>query len=133
MNKTSCNGVIIISILMLCLGLFLPLPSNELTTFSFYKYYEKSQIEEYVGGDAYNYIIGANIVGAKITGFIIAKAIFIAVGVLLFCIGIINLSKIKNMEILYSKVMILDELNLKVSKLDKLNSKSENEVNIVEK
>ena len=50
-----------------------------------------SSIREYVGGDAYNYIIGASLVGAKISGLIMTKAVYTAAGVLVICLGLICL------------------------------------------
>jgi phage terminase large subunit-like protein len=54
-----------------------------------------SAIKEYVGGDAYNYIIGASLVGGRISGVFAMKAIFISVGILIFCAGLICLSFVK--------------------------------------
>ncbi len=48
--------------------------------FLYYGYNDTSKIEEYVGGDAYNYIIGAEIVGSKIVAAKTERAIFICVG-----------------------------------------------------
>ena len=45
-------------------------------------------IDEYVGGDAYNYIIGATLVAGKISGTMITKAIFVVGGTLCLCFGI---------------------------------------------
>ena len=51
-----------------------------------------SAIEEYVGGDAYNYIIGASLVAGKTSGIIAMKSIFIAVGWLIVCMGLISIA-----------------------------------------
>lgn len=79
---------IFLGIVLLCVGLFMQIPSKELTTHSFMgdKY---SVIEEYVGGDAYNYIIGAALVGGEIAGAMTQKAVYIGVGALIICIGLI--------------------------------------------
>jgi len=81
--------VIIVGIILFVVGLFIPTPGEKLSTYSFQTSPEYSQIEEYVGGDAYNYIIGASLVGGKIAGTIAMKGVFIGVGVLIACIGLI--------------------------------------------
>ena len=47
-----------------------------------------SAIDEYVGGDAYNFIIGAVLVGSKITGMMTLKALFIVGGALCASFGV---------------------------------------------
>ncbi len=47
-----------------------------------------SSIDEYVGGDAYNYIIGASFVAGKTSGAMTSKAICIVGGVICVCLGI---------------------------------------------
>ncbi|MCD7907448.1 MAG: hypothetical protein LUH04_07155 [Clostridium sp.] len=46
---------------------------------------------EYVGGDAYNFIIGASLVGAKVSGVTTTKAIYISAGLIIFCMGLNSL------------------------------------------
>ena len=48
----------------------------------------RQPIDEYVGGDAYNYIIGASLVAGKTAGVIAAKAISIVGGAICFCFGL---------------------------------------------
>lgn len=47
-----------------------------------------SAIDEYVGGDAYNYIVGASLVAGKTAGAMTAKAICIIGGAICICFGI---------------------------------------------
>lgn len=89
-------AIIAIGIIMLIVGVALKTPGTALTTYSSldgeeasYGNGRYSSIEEYVGGDAYNYIIGASLIGGKIAGMIAAKAICMTVGILIACIGAI--------------------------------------------
>ena len=88
---------IIIGIFLILVGLFIQVPGGALTTYKFldgdkaedYVFDDKySSIDEYVGGDAYNYIIGASLVAGEISGVITAKAIFVVGGALCLCLGI---------------------------------------------
>ncbi len=88
---------IIVGIVLIVIGIIIKIPGGVLTTYDILdgdsaddsafddKY---SAIDEYVGGDAYNYIIGANLVSGKITGMIISKTIVIISGVLCICFGL---------------------------------------------
>ncbi len=75
-----------IGVICLIVGLVFPMPDEHLSTFvaanssSFH-------VEEYVGGDAYNYIIGACILGGHVAGAMATKSIFVAVGLVLVCLG----------------------------------------------
>lgn len=89
-SRTTAYIVIAIGIILVFIGLFLQVPSKELTTYSFMKDSGYSVIEEYVGGDAYNYIIGAALVAGEIAGVMIQKAIFISIGLLISCIGLLK-------------------------------------------
>ena len=73
-------------IILILLGILIRVPSKELTTYSILEG-EYSVIEEYVGGDAYNYIIGASLVAGDIVSAKITKTICIALGLLLICTG----------------------------------------------
>ena len=86
-QKITSNLILIIGVVLLIVGLFLQIPSKELTTYSLLEG-EYSVIEEYVGGDAYNYIIGASLVGGEIAGVKTQKAIFISIGLLIICFGL---------------------------------------------
>ena len=87
MKKKIYISVIVIGAILFIVGLFTQIPSKELTTYELLddKY---SVIEEYVGGDAYNYIIGASLVGGEIAGAKTQKAVFISVGLLIICLGL---------------------------------------------
>lgn len=101
---SACNNVIYFSrnerqgssahyfvdIALIAVGLIIAVAGDHLTT------YERlgssdgySYIREYVGGDAYNYIMGASLVAGHISGTIAMKAVFITVGVLVACIGLL--------------------------------------------
>ena len=89
-KRTAALVVIAAGIILIIAGLIIAVPGDHLTT------YERlggsdgySYIREYVGGDAYNYITGASLVAGHISGTIAMKAIFIAVGVLISCIGLL--------------------------------------------
>lgn len=75
-----------IGVICLVIGLVFPVPNEHLSTFvpvgssSFH-------VEEYVGGDAYNYIIGACILGGHIAGAMATKSVFVAIGLVLICLG----------------------------------------------
>ena len=89
-KRTAALVVIAAGIILIIAGLIIAVPGDHLTT------YERlggsdgySYIREYVGGDAYNYITGASLVAGHISGTMAMKAIFIAVGVLVACIGLL--------------------------------------------
>lgn len=91
MKKSTSIIVILIGILLFAKGISMELPGTDLTTLSSLdgeKNY--STITEYVGGDAYNYIIGASLIGGEVSGVYAMKAIFIAVGSLISSIGLIS-------------------------------------------
>lgn len=89
---------IIIGILLILIGLIIRVPGGALTTYksldgesagSYYAFDNRySSIDEYVGGDAYNYIIGASLVAGKTAGVIAAKAISMVGGAICFCFGL---------------------------------------------
>ena len=94
-NKTNkANMCTIIGAILILIGLFMPIPGTALTTYeslngettdSYALGNKYSSIDEYVGGDAYNYIIGANLISGKMSGTITAKAIFITSGAICLC------------------------------------------------
>ena len=89
MSKRTQIIITAIGVLLVCIGLFMPVPSKELTTYSFMADEGYSVIEEYVGGDAYNYIIGASLVGGEIAGTKAQKAIYTVAGLFFICTGIV--------------------------------------------
>ena len=71
--------------------------SNGLNT-TYYVFDNKfSAIDEYVGGDAYNFIIGASLVAGKMSGAMVSKSIYITGGLLSICAGLTML-KMQNDE-----------------------------------
>lgn len=87
---------IVIGVVLFLVGLFIPVPGGALTTYEsldgekteYYAFDDKyTTIDEYVGGDAYNYIIGASLVAGKISGTMTTKAVFIVGGTLCLCLG----------------------------------------------
>lgn len=89
MSKRTQIIITAIGVLLVCIGLFMPVPSKELTTYSFMADEGYSVIEEYVGGDAYNYIIGASLIGGEIAGTKAQKAIFTVAGLLFICTSMV--------------------------------------------
>lgn len=94
LKKAISLAVCVAGIILILAGLFISVPGTELTTYqsldgkkSDYSDTKYSSIEEYVGGDAYNYIIGASLVGGKIAGAKAQKAIFISAGLLIVALG----------------------------------------------
>lgn len=88
---------VVVGLVLIVIGIFINMPGGALTTYSSLNgesadYYEfdnhYSTIDEYVGGDAYNYIIGASLVAGKISGTMTVKAICIVAGVLCTCFGL---------------------------------------------
>lgn len=89
---------ILVGAVLILIGLFLKIPGGALTTYgsldgesagSYYVFDKKySAIDEYVGGDAYNYIIGASLVAGKTAGMIAARAITMVGGAICVCFGV---------------------------------------------
>lgn len=85
--------ILLAGVALLIVGLTLQVPGTYLTTYASLDGAAidgdtASSIREYVGGDAYNYIIGASLVGAKISGVMIAKVVYTAIGTLIICFGL---------------------------------------------
>lgn len=100
-----------IGLVLVAVGLFTPVPGVDLTTYKSLDGEESySYIEKYVGGDAYNFIIGANLVGARISGTKVVKSVYISGGLVIFSIGLIAFA--------FSKEPVLLENNKEESKED---------------
>lgn len=87
-NKALSIGfaiMMIVGIALFIYGCTIKIPSEKLSYYS--NNDDTSKIEEYVGGDAYNYIIGAEIVGSKIVAAKTAQAIFICTGLFMATLG----------------------------------------------
>lgn len=104
---------IVLGAVLILVGIILQVPGGALTTYesldgdltNSYVFDNKySSIDEYVGGDAYNYIIGATLVSGKMGGIIVAKAICIVGGLLCICFGLImNKMEEKVLELVKEK------------------------------
>ena len=93
MKKVVSVVVMLIGIGLVAAGFGISIPGDHLTTWSSLRDVAGySYIEEYVGGDAYNFIIGASLVAGHISGNLAARAIFIAGGVITACIGLVSLA-----------------------------------------
>lgn len=89
-KRTAALVVIAAGIILITAGLMIAVPGDYLTTYESLGGKDGySYIREYVGGDAYNYIMGASLVAGHISGTMAMKAVFIAVGVLISCIGLL--------------------------------------------
>lgn len=81
-------------VVCLLIALFFPVPGGHLTTYkSLANDSGNSYIEEYVGGDAYNYIIGASLIGGHIAGAMATKSLFAVGGLILLAMGIMSIAK----------------------------------------
>ena len=116
---------IFVGIVVMIVGIALRTPGGALTTYasldgkkadSYYSFDNRySAIDEYVGGDAYNYIIGASLVAGKTSGMIAAKTIGIVGGVLCMCAGATMMFSQKKdavMEVKEQEVMEESVLNM---------------------
>ena len=89
-KRGAALAVIIVGIALIAVGLIIAVPGDRLTTYESLGGSDGySYIKEYVGGDAYNYIMGASLVAGHISGTMTTKAIFIAVGALVACMGLL--------------------------------------------
>ena len=90
-KKVASVVVILVGAALIVAGIAVAVPGDHLTTWPLlddgYSY-----IREYVGGDAYNYIIGASLVAGHISGTLTMKAVFIAAGAIAACIGLLSLA-----------------------------------------
>ena len=75
-----------IGIILMIVGLGVSTPSSYISSYS---------MTEYVGGDAYNFIIEASIRGGKIAGAMITQGIYIAVGLLIACTSALKINVVK--------------------------------------
>ena len=73
--------MMVIGIALFIYGCTIKIPSEKLS------YYGNNDTSKIVGGDAYNYIIGAEIVGSKIIAAKTERAIFICIGLFMATLG----------------------------------------------
>lgn len=78
---------LIAGIVLLCVGLGTNIPSDYLSSYS---------VTEYVGGDAYNYIMEASLRGGRIAGALTTRAIYTAVGLLISCVSALKLRIVRS-------------------------------------
>ena len=89
---------VVFGIIMIIIGFCIRIPGGVLTTYSsldgekveenYYSFDNAySAIDEYVGGDAYNYEIGASLVAGKTAGAMASRSIFIVGGLMCICFG----------------------------------------------
>lgn len=98
-RRTASILVIAIGVAFVAIGLLIAVPGDHLTTYrSLAGEAGYSYIEEYVGGDAYNYIIGASLVAGHIAGTLTMKAVFVVGGALASCIGLLCLASTHRAE-----------------------------------
>lgn len=83
----------IIPMLFLVVGLLMVIEGVDLGVPSDYLY--SSGVTEYVGGDAYNYIIEASLRGGRIAAAEISKCINISSGLLIACMSALKLKVVK--------------------------------------
>lgn len=93
-KKTVMSNIIpvacfVIGIILLIAGLGVSIPSDYIGSYS---------MMEYVGGDAYNYIIESSLRGGHIAGAQITKSIYIAIGLLISCISALKVNVVKPAE-----------------------------------
>lgn len=94
-KSTKSIIVLVIGIIIFAFGVWYPVPNNFLSEYGG----GFNKVEKYVGGDAYNFIVASSLLGGQISGNITSKAIFMCTGIILFCIGLINIpSKIETIE-----------------------------------
>ena len=100
MNSGKSNAFwwpIVFGAALIVAGFIIQVPGGALTTYNFlngasaedYSFDDKySTVDEYVGGDAYNYIIGAELVAGKMAGTMISKTICFVSGAICICVGL---------------------------------------------
>lgn len=80
---------------VICLGIGLTLFFVGVVWPTTSRYINSYAMTEYVGGDAYNFIIEACLRGGRIAGEMICKGILIAVGLLIGCISAMKINFVK--------------------------------------
>jgi hypothetical protein len=79
---------IALAVVLFCLGIFIRKPEKEINFIS----YKPDGYKEYVGGDAYNFIIEASLRGGEIAGAQAAQATYFSGAALTLMIGLLFLS-----------------------------------------
>lgn len=71
-----------IGFILFVVGLSVDIPSDYISSYG---------MTEYVGGDAYNFIIEASLRGGRIAAALISKCIYISVGLLISCMSVLKI------------------------------------------
>ena len=79
MKKAIGTVILLIGIVFMIVGFSVKVPD---------RYINSWRMEEYVGGDAYNFIIEANLRGNEISAAENRKTVFISTGALMICVGL---------------------------------------------
>lgn len=79
MKKAIGTVILLIGIVFMIVGFSVEIPD---------RYINSWRMEEYVGGDAYNFIIEANLRGNEISAAENRKTVFISTGALMICVGL---------------------------------------------
>lgn len=91
MQKSAKWGIVV-AIMMIALGMFYPIPEKFVNVDSGSKAYDYDWREnkgaEYLGGDAYNYMIEATMKSGYVSGIMTGKVAFVVGGLLLFFISL---------------------------------------------
>ena len=80
-------GCLAVGIIMFIVGLGISIPSDYISSYS---------MTEYVGGDAYNFIIEAALRGGRISAAQVSKCIYISVGLLIACVSALRINVVKS-------------------------------------
>ena len=94
MNKKSLSGLlgIALGVILLIMGMATTVPDRMLPSFVSRSEHERTGegTPQYVGGDAYNFLIESSIRGGEIAGATTARAIYITGGALAITLGAIT-------------------------------------------
>lgn len=90
-KKTVLSNIVpvvclVVGIFLLIVGLGVSIPSDYISSYS---------MTEYVGGDAYNFIVEASLRGGRIAATQISKGVYISVGLLIACISALKINIVK--------------------------------------
>lgn len=85
-NNKIAVAFLVIGIIMIALGMSMSIPSGYISSYA---------MTEYVGGDAYNFIIEACIRGGEIAGAQISRCVYICVGILVACVSALKINVVK--------------------------------------
>ena len=115
MKKAAGVIGIILAVVFLILGFTTQIPDK------YIKSYGTDKMEEYVGGDAYNFIIEASLRGGEIAGARTAKTIYFAVAAILGVLSISFLNDDSSESLRNDLSSIRSEINNSTKSIDQLN------------